>query len=257
MGSRGEVVIDERRLETLVYPPAVADRPTIVMLHEGLGSVSMWRDFPERVATATGCAAVAYSRYGHGKSDVLHESRTVDFMHHEAKVVLPALLAALGIERPILLGHSDGGSICLIYAGGAPVNAPRALILEAPHVFVEDVTVRSIARIRDGYATTDLRAKLSRHHEHPDEMFDGWTKIWLDPAFRAWNIEDSLPGVQCPVLVIQGENDEYGTLEQVAAIRGGVTGAEARVLENCGHSPHRDQEKATLKAITDFVRTVL
>jgi pimeloyl-ACP methyl ester carboxylesterase len=251
-GIRGEVTVDGHRLETLTYPAAAGQRPTIVMLHEGLGSVSLWRDFPSQVAAATQCGVLVYSRYGHGASDVLRESRSVGFMHHEATVVLPGLLNALQIERPILLGHSDGGSIALIYAA-LPSAQPRALILEAPHVFVEDVTVESIAKVRDAYANTDLRTKLGRHHNHVDEMFRKWTKIWLDGNFREWNIENELRDVRCPVLVIQGTDDEYGTMAQVAAIRRGVKEAETLLLPECGHSPHRDQTEATLEAIVGFL----
>jgi pimeloyl-ACP methyl ester carboxylesterase len=253
-GEYGQVLVDGRSLETLAYPPAVADRPTIVMLHEGLGSVSMWRDSPEQIAGITQCGVLAYSRYGHGKSDALREPRGAGFMHHEARVVLPALLQAFSIERPILLGHSDGGSICLIYAGNPQATAPLALILEAPHVFVEDLTVSSITKVKEEYAATGLRARLSRHHDHVDEMFQGWVQIWLDPVFRSWNIESTLSGVRCPVLVIQGQQDEYGTLAQVTAIQERLPDAEIALLKDCGHSPHRDQREATLKAIAEFVR---
>jgi pimeloyl-ACP methyl ester carboxylesterase len=251
--TRGEIVVDGHRLETLSYA-AVGDQPTIVTLHEGLGSVSMWKNFPSKVANATGCSVLVYSRYGHGKSDALREPRRVDFMHHEGIVVLPALLKQLEIRRPILLGHSDGGSISLLYAAAAPVESPRALILEAPHVFVEDLTVQSIAKIGDVYRTTDLPAKLARHHDHPDEMFWGWNKIWLDSNFRGWNIEDCLDVIHCPILVIHGYQDEYGTMAQVAAIQRRIPRAETLALANCGHSPHRDQPTATLAAIAAFLR---
>jgi pimeloyl-ACP methyl ester carboxylesterase len=256
-GIRGEVMVDGHRLETLFYPALDETRSTIVMLHEGLGSVSMWRDFPARVAAATQCGVLAYSRYGHGASDALREPRSVGFMHHEATVALPELLRLLHIEKPVLLGHSDGGSIALIYAALASAQSdlaqPRALILEAPHVFVEDVTVESIAKVREVYASTDLRSKLARHHNHVDEMFREWMAIWLDPKFRDWNIEDMLPTVRCPVLVIQGTDDEYGSMAQVAAIRRGVAGAETLLLPECGHSPHRDQTESTLEAIVGFL----
>jgi pimeloyl-ACP methyl ester carboxylesterase len=251
---RGEVIVDGNRLETRSYrPPSGA--PTIVMLHEGLGSVSMWRDFPEQVANATSCDVLAYSRYGHGKSDRLREPRSADFMHREATVVLPALLERLGIRRPILLGHSDGGSICLIYASAFP-EAPRALILEAPHVLVEDLTVGSIAKIGAAYKTTDLGQKLARHHDHADDTFWGWNRIWLEPAFRRWNIEDQLTSIRCPLLVIQGTEDEYGTLAQVDAIARRVPQAQSLVLSNCRHSPHHDQPTAVLDAVSQFVRSL-
>jgi pimeloyl-ACP methyl ester carboxylesterase len=222
------------------------------MLHEGLGSVAMWKNFPEQVAKATGCGVLAYSRYGHGKSRRLAEQRSVDFMHHEAKVVLPELLAQNGIRRPILLGHSDGASIALIYAGIWPESV-RGVVLEAPHIFVEEYGLRSIAAIRELYESGDLPKKLSRYHDHADEMFRGWNDIWLDPLFRDWNIEDYLGAITCPTLVIQGENDEYGTLAHVEAIQRRVTGAQAVILRRCGHSPHRDQPELTIDAIRRFV----
>ena len=251
---RGEVMVGGNRLETLCYH-APSGAPTIVMLHEGLGCVSMWKDFPRQVANATSCRVLAYSRYGHGKSERLREPRSVDFMNHEATVVLPALLERLGINRPILLGHSDGGSICLIYAAAFP-ESPRALILEAPHIFVEDVTVDSIAGIGAAYETTDLPRKLARHHDYADDTFWGWNKIWLEPEFRHWNIEDQLTSICCPLLVIQGTEDEYGTLAQVDAITRSVPQAQSLVLSNCRHAPHRDQPAAVLEATSRFVRSL-
>jgi pimeloyl-ACP methyl ester carboxylesterase len=251
---RDFVTVDGKRLETLRYPPS-GKETTIVMLHEGLGSVSMWKDFPERIAEATGGGVLVYSRHGHGKSERLAEKRGVDFMHHEARVVLPELLERMEIRAPILLGHSDGGSICILYAATA-ARKPKALVLEAPHVFVEDLSVSSIAKMRATYHTTDLPKKLARHHDHVDETFWDWNDIWLDPQFRPWNIEEYLDGIACPVLVIQGERDEYGTLAQVEAIKSRVAGTETLVLQNCGHSPHRDQPEKTLEAIAKFVQRV-
>ena len=247
------LTIDGKRLETVRYPPArVGADATIVMLHEGLGSIAMWKDFPEQVAEVTGCSVLVYSRYGHGKSERLAEKRAANFMHHEATVVLPELLAKIGITRPILLGHSDGGSIALIYAGTWPEQV-CGLVLEAPHVFVEEFGLRSTVAIRKLYESTDLPQKLSRYHEHANEMFRGWNDIWLDPQFREWNIEGFLGAVSCPTLVIQGENDEYGTLAHVEAIQRGVSGAQALIFPRCGHSPHRDQPELTLDAIFKFV----
>ena len=246
------VVIDGKRLETLQYSPP-NHSATIVMLHEGLGSVAMWRDFPEQLAHRTGCQVLLYSRYGHGKSQRLTEKRPVAFMHHEANVVLPQLLDCFEIQRPILLGHSDGGSIALIYAGTHPSRA-RALVLEAPHVFVEDLSVESIAKIGELYKTSDLPLKLRRYHDYADEMFWGWNDIWLDPQFRDWNIEECLGPIKCPALVIQGEHDEYGTLAQVEAIQKHLPQTRAVVLPKCGHSPHRDQPELTLAAMSNFVK---
>jgi pimeloyl-ACP methyl ester carboxylesterase len=248
--SSSNVIVEGKRLETLFFAPT-GQETTIVMLHEGLGSVSMWRDFPEQIAQETGCGVLAYSRYGHGRSDRLAEKRSMDFMHHEAQVVLPALLHEFRIQEPILVGHSDGASIALIYAGLFPEEL-RALILEAPHVFVEDLTVESIATMKEAYQTTDLAKKLRRHHDHVDEAFWGWNDIWLDPSFRSWNIEEYLEAITCPVLVIQGENDEYGTIEQVRAIKARIPNTEALILDDCGHAPHRDQPELTLEAMTRF-----
>jgi pimeloyl-ACP methyl ester carboxylesterase len=249
-----EVLVDGKRLETLRFSPN-ANAPEIVMLHEGLGSIAMWKDFPERVAESTGCAMLVYSRYGHGQSQRLAEKRAVDFMHHEAKVVLPELLGQFDIRRPILLGHSDGASIALIYAGTWPERV-RGLVLEAPHVFVEDSGLQSIAAIRKVYRSSELREKLARYHDHVDETFCGWNDIWLDPRFSDWNVEEYLDAITCPTLVIQGENDEYGTLAQVAAIQRRVPGAQTLVLSHCGHSPHRDQPDLTLAAISKFVASI-
>lgn len=230
-------------------------RPTLVFLHEGLGSIAMWRGFPARVAEVTGCAALVYSRYGYGGSDVLEAPFGVDYMHREAQDALPELLARLGIERPILVGHSDGASIALIYAGTH--EAVHGLVALAPHVFVEDVSVRSIAQAKVAFETTDLPQKLARYHVDARRTFYGWNDIWLRPDFRRWNIEAFLPRIRCPVLAIQGVNDEYGTMAQIEAIAAQVAGAcEVVKLDACGHSPHRDQHDATLAAVARFVARV-
>jgi pimeloyl-ACP methyl ester carboxylesterase len=230
--------------------------PTLVFLHEGLGSLSMWRDFPQRVAAATLCPAVVYSRAGYGKSSPLAAARAPDYMHAEALTVLPALLDALAIERPLLIGHSDGASIALIHAGAAQ-RPVRGVVALAPHVFVEALSIESIARARENYAAGDLRARLARYHQDVDSVFRGWNDIWLSPRFRDWNIEDVLPAIECPVLLIQGRDDEYGTLAQLDAIEAGVRGdVERIVLDECGHSPQRDQPEVTLSAILRFVTTL-
>jgi pimeloyl-ACP methyl ester carboxylesterase len=255
-GNSEEVIVDGKRLETVWIGRERSGQPVIVMLHEGLGSIALWKDFPEQVAARTGCAVLVYSRYGHGSSDKLTEKRPVNFMHREGEVVLPELLDKLSIERPILLGHSDGGSISIIFAGKYP-KRPRALILQAPHVFVEDLSVASITQAKVNYETTDLRQKLSRYHAHVDETFWGWNDIWLDPNFRSWNIEEYLTTIRCPVLCIQGENDEYGTRAQVDAIAAQVPQAEVMMLPDCKHSPHRDQPGKTLDRIVGFVSRVV
>ena len=253
---RGFVGIDGKQLETLLIEARHEGAPTVVMLHEGLGSIALWKDFPQRVADNTGCGVLVYSRYGHGNSERLLEKRSVSFMHHEAKVVLPELLNAFQLQHPVLLGHSDGGSIALIYAGAFP-ESPRALILEAPHVFVEDLSIESIAAAKVNFQTTDFRQKLAKYHVHVDETFWGWNDIWLDPAFRSWNIEEYLGTIRCPVLCIQGEQDEYGTPAQLQAIGSRVPGTEIVMLADCKHSPHRDQREKTLEAVTAFVRRVV
>ncbi len=247
------VDIGQSRLEYQWFADSAAAE-TIVLLHEGLGSVSMWKDFPERLAFSTGRQVLAYSRHGYGRSARLETKREPDYMHHEGRVVLPALLDALGVCSPTLLGHSDGASIALIFAGLYP-DRPARLILEAPHVFVEPVTTESIARAREVYETTDLSRKLGRYHDDVDSTFWGWNDIWLDPRFLAWNIEDMLPPVKCPVLMIQGRQDEYGTLAQLDTIASKVGTSHTVLIDECGHSPHRDQPEQTLDAINRFLGT--
>jgi pimeloyl-ACP methyl ester carboxylesterase len=252
---RAWVVAGGKRLETLWFAPETANAPTLVLLHEGLGSIAHWKDFPRRLAERTGCGVLVYSRAGYGDSERLTEKRPVNYMHREAEVVLPTVLEQQSIRRPVLLGHSDGASIALIFAGTFP-DAPRALILEAPHVFVEDLTVRSIAQAKTVYQTTDLPRRLGRYHAHGDDTFWGWNDIWLDPAFRSWNIEEYLPKICCPVLLIQGEDDEYGTLQQLEAIRARIPAAEILTLAQCGHTPHRDQTEATLERMAWFIASL-
>lgn len=230
--------------------------PTLIFLHEGLGSVALWRDFPQRVADTTARPALIYSRAGYGRSTALAAPRTPRYMHDEALVTLPALLDALGIVEPILIGHSDGASIALIHAG-ARVRPVRALVAIAPHVFVEDLSIANITQARHDYESADLRARLGRYHVDVDSAFRGWNDIWLSPAFRDWNIEPYLPGIDCPLLLIQGRDDEYGTRAQLDAIERQVPRCVDRLeLFDCGHSPHRDQPQATLAAIAGFVSKV-
>jgi pimeloyl-ACP methyl ester carboxylesterase len=236
--------------------PGAGLSPTIVMLHEGLGSISMWRDFPRQVAEATGHDVLVYSRQGYGRSSPLEGPRAVRFMHDEALVVLPEILDALDVRRPILLGHSDGGSIALIHAGGSGREV-AGLVLLAPHVMVEDISVASIAAARVAYAQGDFRARLGRHHDNVDGAFRGWNEVWLRPEFRDWSIEQYLPRIKCPVLAIQGEEDEYGTMEQVDRIGRAIPHARILKLARCGHSPHRDRAEDVLEAIRGLVRRVL
>lgn len=250
------VTVQGRRLEYELLSARERSAPAIVLLHEGLGSLALWRDFPARVAEATGAPVLVYSRYGYGRSAPLAEKRPIRFMHEEALQALPELLDSLAIERPVLLGHSDGASIALIHAGGA--GRPVAgVIAMAPHVMVEEYGLASIRRAKQDYATTDLRARLARYHADPDSAFRGWNDVWLDPQFVRWNIEEYLPGIRCPVLAIQGEQDEYGTMEQIERIARHATNApkvELLKLPDCRHSPHRDQPQAVLDAVARFLR---
>ncbi len=241
-----------RSLE-LVHVKAPQGRPTIVFLHEGLGSVALWRDFPRRVAEATRAGALVYSRYGNGRSDVLDAKRTVRYMHDEATQVLPEILRVLEIDRPVLFGHSDGASIALIYAGTVSAGA-LAIVLEAPHLFVEDLSVASIATMRERYEREGLRSKMLRYHRDVDATFYGWNDIWLEPAFRTWNIEESVRNVTAPVFALQGADDEYGTLAQLEALRAGSAGAvDTLVLSDCGHAPHRDRPRFVEKAVSSWI----
>jgi pimeloyl-ACP methyl ester carboxylesterase len=246
------------RLEYAWYGPAAAEAPTLIVLHEGLGCVSMWRDFPEQLAAQTGCGLLVYSRQGYGSSDPCDLPRPVSFMHHEGQTVLPDLIAAFGIGEHVLVGHSDGGSIALINAGSAAAAGLKAVVTLAAHVFVEDISVSSIAAIKTVFETTGMPQKLARHHgDNTECAFWGWNGVWLDPDFRDWNIEEFLPRIQVPVLAIQGVDDEYGTADQIRSIAEHTDPpAMTLMLEDCGHSPQRDQPDATLDAIAQFVARI-
>jgi pimeloyl-ACP methyl ester carboxylesterase len=244
-----------QRLEYAWIDAGHAGAPLVVFLHEGLGSVAMWRHFPEALCAAAGMRGLVFSRYGYGRSTPRPavEKWPVDFMHVQAHVVLPALFARLGIDdAPWLFGHSDGASIALLYAAAFPARV-AGLVAVAPHVFVEEVSVTSIERARVAYEATNMREKLARYHDDPDSAFRGWNGIWLDPAFRAWNIEQYLPRIRCPVLAVQGEDDEYGTMAQIDAIARLVPHARLLKLPGCGHSPHRDQPAAMTDAVVAFL----
>ncbi|MBL8340890.1 MAG: alpha/beta hydrolase [Rubrivivax sp.] len=242
---------------------AGASAPLMVFLHEGLGSVAMWRDFPERLCTELGLRGLVYSRPGYGRSTprAPGERWHADFMHRQAHEVLPALLEALAIDprrTPTwLYGHSDGGSIALLYAARCAAASPSlplaGAIVAAPHILVEDISVRSIEAARRAYVETDLRQRLARYHDDPDSPFWGWNDIWLDPAFRRWSIEEEIGAIRCPVLALQGVDDEYGTLEQIHGIARRHTGTRLVELPECGHSPHRDQPDAVIHAVRGFV----
>ena len=233
------------------------DKPHLVFLHEGLGSIRQWRDFPSKVAQATGWPALVYDRYGYGQSDVLQEPRrTVRFMHDEALKALPQVLSSLGIENPVLVGHSDGASIALIHAGAG--HAVKGVVAMAPHVLIEPICIESIRKAVKTFETTDLPQRLGRYHRDVAKTFYGWADVWRDSDFVSWDIRaDYLGGIRCPVLAIQGYGDEYGTMAQLDEIAAGVKGpCELLKLEDCGHTPFRDQPEKTLAAVTAFVRKI-
>ena len=241
---------------SLEYAWIEGKEPALVFLHEGLGSIRRWRDLPARVAGATGRRVLVYDRYGCGDSELLAEARVgVRYLHREALEALPELLAALEVRDPVLIGHSDGASIALIYAGTHPV---RGVAVMAPHVFIEDVCVNSIAAANRTFETGDLPLRLGKYHRDARKTFHLWADAWLDPAFRQWNIEACLPRIRCPLLAIQGEDDAYGTMAQLDAIARQAGGScELLKLSNCGHSPHKDQPERVLDAVAGFVMKVL
>ena len=224
--------------------------PPLVLLHEGLGSVGLWRGFPHDLHRATGLRTVAFSRFGHGRSDAPPRPRGRTFMHEEARQVLPAVLGRLEVERPILVGHSDGGSIALVYAAG---NDVTGLVLLAPHAFVEERCVAAIAEV-DAVFAEQLRERMARHHDDPVVTFRGWADVWLDPEFRTWSLEPLLPSITAPTLLVQGRDDEYGTLAQIETIAARVSGPAEKLVVPGGHSPHLEHPQAVLRAIARFVR---
>ena len=252
------ITVGGKRLEINWYGPSPGDAPTLVFLHHGLGCAAMWRDYPEKLAAAVGCGALVYSRLGYGRSDSGALPRSVRFMHEEGLEVLPELLEVAGIRQCILIGHSDGASIAVIYAGGTTASPLLGVITEAPHVFFEKRTMPGIQKAKKSYQGGDLRKKLEKYHgSNTDCAFWGWNDTWLHPDFVKWDIQEYLPGIKVPILVIQGENDEYGTSAQVKAIeRYAGAGAETVILPGCGHAPHQEQETAAFKVMTDFISRI-
>lgn len=244
------------QIECHWYPPTRPGLLPLVFLHEGIGSTSMWKRFPADLAAATGCGTLVYSRQGYGGSSGREAPFEIDYMHREALETLPELLDKRDIRDPVLIGHSDGASIAIIHAGGGgrPV---KAVILEAPHVFVEELTIASIEQAKAAFHGTDLRHKLARYHKDAEHSFLGWNDIWLHPEFRGWNIEEFLPEITCPTLAIQGADDKYGTLAQIEAIERQVAGPfEKHILADCGHSPHHEQPAAALQAMKSFIAAI-
>jgi len=247
------------RIEHQWIAPERTAAPLIVFLHEGLGSLAMWKDFPQRLCDATGFRGLVYSRPGYGRSTprAAEEAWGLDFMHQQAQVVLPALLKALAIDaavqKPWLLGHSDGASIALLYAARFPQAIAGAVVV-APHILVEDLSVSSIAVARAAYLETDLRQRLGKYHDDPDSAFWGWNDIWLHPSFREWSIAPEIAAIRCPLLAVQGLDDEYGTLEQIRGIAQRVPQAQLLELSDCGHSPHRDQADRLITSASAFMK---
>ena len=246
------------RIEHQWLSPERRDRPLIVFLHEGLGSLAMWKDFPQRLCGAANCRGLVYSRPGYGRSTARQadEIWNPDFMHRQACEVLPALFEALGMDAavrpPWLYGHSDGASIALLYAANFPDRVAGA-VLAAPHILVEDLSVVSITKARSAYLESDLRQRLAKYHNDPDSAFWGWNRIWLAPEFRDWSIEAEIGSIRCPVLAVQGLDDEYGTLRQIQGIKESLPQTELLELPKCGHSPHRDQPEKLIAAVTQFI----
>jgi pimeloyl-ACP methyl ester carboxylesterase len=252
------MIIGHRSLETRWWGPTPDVAPTLVLLHEGLGCVALWRDFPDALAEATGCGVFAYSRFGYGASDPAMLPRAMRYMHDEALDVLPRVLDAAGVRRAVLLGHSDGGSIATIFAGEVGDKRVAGVVLIAAHFFVEDNNIASITEIKASYRQGDLRARLARHHRDVDVAFRGWSDAWLDPRFRAFDITQQAANIQVPVLALQGTDDPYGSDEQLHALERAVARpVQTRLIAGARHAPHFDARRETLDAIVPFVRSVL
>lgn len=256
--SASMLTIGSADLEYRMIGPAPGDAPTIVLLHEGLGSAALWGEFPDRLQQATGAGVFVYSRAGYGASSPVTLPRPLDYMHVEALEVLPRLLDAIGFRRGLLVGHSDGGSIATIYAGGIQDHRIRGVSLIAPHFVVEDITVQSIAEIRKSYEAGDLKPKLARWHSHVDNAFYGWNGAWLDPAFRNWDISDFLAYVRVPIQIVQGADDHYGTLKQIEIAEVECyCPVDVEIIAGAAHSPHREAADATLRAVAEFANRLL
>lgn len=247
------LVVDGVALDYACYGPPPDAAPTVVLLHEGLGCAALWRDFPRRLAERTGLGVFVYSRQGYGQSDPVTLPRPLDFMTREAKDALPPLLDAIGFRRGILFGHSDGATIAAIHAGSVADPRVRGLILMAPHFFTESVGLAEIERARETFRSTDLRQKMAKYHRDPDGAFRGWNDVWLDPGFRAWNVADVIDYIRVPVLAIQGRDDQYGTLAQIAEIETRCHApVDTAILADCRHALHLEQPDATLAAAAEF-----
>ena len=247
------VTIADGRIEYSFYEVKRPAAPTIVMLHEGLGALSLWRDLPRKLSNLVNCSVFVYSRHGYGQSDFINSKFNVKYMHKEALKILPKILNHFDISNPILYGHSDGASIALIHASLADTEI-MGLILEAPHVFVEEISLDGLKGAKKAFEHGGLKAGLAKHHREPEMIFRCWNNIWLSPEFLTWNIVSCLSNIQCPALLIQGETDAYGTLSQLDTIEKNVSGiCEKKILPNIGHSPHRENPKLVLRSIQQFI----
>jgi pimeloyl-ACP methyl ester carboxylesterase len=254
----GFLDIGGRRLEYRFIGPQPDKAPTLVLLHEGLGCVGLWNDFPEKLSTATGAGVLVFSRAGYGQSSPVKLPRPLSYMHDEAQETLPRLLDAIGFQRGLLIGHSDGASIAAIYAGSHQDHRVGGLVLIAPHFFTEDSGIAAIVEAKEAFESGDLRVRLSRWHSDVDNAFRGWSGAWLDPEFRKWDITEYLAYIRVPVLIVQGEDDQYGTVKQIeVAQEECYCPVEVALLPGARHSPQRDAPEATLEAISEFVGQVL
>jgi pimeloyl-ACP methyl ester carboxylesterase len=248
------IAINARRLECRAWGGSPSERPTVVLLHEGVGCVGMWRSFPEILAAQTGWCVFAYSRAGYGHSDPVELPRPLDYMHREAIDILPRVLDAIGFRRGVVLGHSDGASIATIHAGTIADSRIRGIGLIAPHFFTEPNGLAAISKIKAQYEAGDLRDRLARYHADVDIAFRGWCDAWLNPGFKSWNIEAFIGPVRSPILAIQGQDDQYGTLRQIEALANAVHAPlAAEILQKCRHSPHLEQPNRTLAIVSDFL----
>lgn len=251
--ANGTLSAGGKNLEYACYGPAPGEAPTLVLLHEGLGCVALWRDFPEALAKATGFGVFVYSRAGYGHSDPADLPRPLDYMTREAMEVLPEVLDAIGFERGVLLGHSDGATIAAIYAGSVADYRVRSIVLMAPHFFTEEMGLAEIAKARDAYESGDLKQRLAKYHRDPDNAFRGWNDTWLHPDFKEWNVADVIDHLRIPSLAIQGANDQYGTLAQIEEMESrAYSPVDTVILQDCAHAPHLDQSEASVAAIADF-----
>jgi pimeloyl-ACP methyl ester carboxylesterase len=258
LADQGFLDLGDTRLEYRMIGPRPDQAATLVLLHEGLGCVGLWGDFPDQLQAATGAGVFAYSRAGYGRSSPVKLPRPLTFMHEEAREVLPKVLDAIGFRRGLLVGHSDGASIAAIYAGSVQDHRVRGLTLIAPHFFTEDMGIAEIARAKEAYATTDLRQKLARWHADVDNAFRGWNDAWLDPEFRKWDITEPLAYIRVPILIVQGEDDQYGTVKQIAAAREECyCPVEVALLPGAKHSPQREAPEPALKAVAEFSNRLL